>query len=62
MAKEIKPSDNHHIEWLLEKENHGLNEHGLSEIVKILILKNNELVREIKELQSEIENINDVLK
>lgn len=59
MAEKLKitSKDSHHIDWLLEKPNHGLEENGLSAVVKILISKHNDLV-EFTELQSrQIKNL-----
>ena len=44
--KKITKEDSHHTDWLLKGKNYGLDTTGLSEVVKILIEKVNQLIGE----------------
>ena len=42
------------LEWLSEKENHGLDESGLTDVVRLLISKVNQLSGEVDYLLNRI--------
>jgi len=42
------------LEWLAEKENHGLDESGLTDIVRLLINKVNQLSSEVDYLRNKV--------
>lgn len=57
--KKIEPQPASHdakraLEWLAEKENHGLDESGLTDIVRLLICSVNQLSQEVDFLRNRV--------
>ncbi len=49
------------LKWLAEKDNHGLDESGLTDIVRLLISKVNELAFETQYLRNRVNNTDRLL-
>lgn len=44
----------YNINWLAEKNNHGLEDYSLSEMVRFLLIENENLKKQIKEIQNQL--------
>lgn len=45
------------LSWLAEKNNHGLDESGLSDLIRLLIASNNDLEKRVVHLERRVEQL-----